>query len=326
MKIGLIDLDGKNENIALMKLSTYYKKQGATIYLNDVPINCDKVFISVLYSWNRSRAKKIASMYDEVDIGGPGWDKNKTLPKEVADCKPDYNLYTFEDIFPRIKGIMTNETRKRKAKEIVKAGIGFTSRGCVRDCGFCIVPAKEGQFRQTNEIKDLINPKSNLITLLDNNFTADPYMIEKCKEIKERDLVVDICQGIDIRLLTDKKAKALSEIKHHRSIHYAWDLIEHEDMIMRGIKILSKYIKRYKHMCFMLVGYNTTFEQDMYRFKKLTEKGIDPYVMPYNKNQENDRRIHHFKRWVNGRIYKKCTFENYKPWIKERKQKSLFAS
>lgn len=68
-------------------------------------------------------------------------------------------------------------------------------------------------------------------------------------------------------------------------------------------------------MCFMLVGYNTTFEEDMYRFKTLTSLKVDPFVMVYN--QIPDLRLKHFARWVNSRIYKKCTnFEEYGPWVK----------
>jgi len=134
--------------------------------------------------------------------------------------------------------------------------MGFTSRGCVRECGFCFVPKKEGKFRDVAEIKDLINPKSNVLILHDNNLTADPLVIDK----------------------------------------------------------LHKYIKPYRHMCFMLVGFNTTFEEDFYRFKKLRDFKVDPYVMIYN--QKKDLRLKHFARWVNGRIYKSCSWEEYEPWIK----------
>ena len=40
----------------------------------------------------------------------------------------------------------------------------------------------------------------NVLILHDSNFTADPYCIDKLKEIKERKLIVDINQGCDVRL------------------------------------------------------------------------------------------------------------------------------
>ena len=315
MKVGIIDFDGKIPNLALMKLSTYYKRQGAKVFLNDVPKDADKVFCSVLFTWNKPKAELLQEIYKNIEFGGTGWDIHKRLPDEIEKCQPDYTLYTQDDIYQRIcRGIGKKENKLKKAQTIIDAGIGFTSRGCVRNCGFCFVPPKEGEFHQVAEIKDIINPRSNVIVLLDNNFTADPDMIEKCKEIKERGLIVDITQGIDVRLMTEEKAKALSEIKHLRSIHYAWDLMGFENQVMEGIDILSQSIKKWRHMCFMLVGYNTNFEEDMYRFRRLSEMNVDPYVMIYNK--ERDERLKHFARWVNGRIYKKCAWNEYDPWRK----------
>lgn len=322
MQIGLIDFDGKLQNLALMKLSTYYKQQGAKVYLNEVPPTVDKVFCSVLFSWNKEDAAKLQYYYKDIEFGGTGWDVNIKLPPEVEKCKPDYSLYTVEEIYKRTcRGIGKRETKIKKAKTIANMSVGFTSRGCIRACKFCVVPNKEGRFHQVAEIKDLLRPNSNVLTLLDNNLTADPYCIEKLNEIRDRKLTVDISQGIDVRLLTDEKAKALSEVKHLRSLHYAWDLMEYEEQVLRGIRILSKYLKPYKHMCFMLVGFNTTFEEDMYRFRKLNELGVDPFVMIYNK--QGDTRLKHFARWVNGRIYKACKWEEYEPWVKVKQQLSF---
>jgi len=194
--------------------------------------------------------------------------------------------------------------------------MGFTSRGCIRECGFCFVPKKEGKFKDVAEIRDLINPKSNILILHDNNLTADPYCIDKLHEIRDRKLIVDINQGCDVRLVNEDIAEALGQVKHLRSLHYAWDLMGFENQVMDGIKTLSKFIKPYHHMCFMLVGYNTSFEEDMYRFTKLRELKIDPFVMVYN--QIDDKRLKHFARWVDSRIYKKCKWEEYLPWIRDQ--------
>jgi hypothetical protein len=235
--------------------------------------------------------------------------------------KPDYDLYSEKIIASRLKGIMTRDHRFQKAKEIVNAGMGFTSRGCIRNCGFCFVPKKEGAFHSVAEISDLINPRSNVLILHDNNLTADPDCIDKLHEIRDRGLVVDINQGCDVRLINDDIAIALSEVKHLRSIHYAWDLMGFEKQVMEGIKTLSKFIKPYRHMCFMLVGFNTTFEEDVYRFRKLDELGVRPYVMVYN--DVPDVRLNHFERWVNGYFYKACSFDEYIPWRNECQNSQL---
>lgn len=326
MKILLIDYDGKDPNLALMKLSTWHKQQDDEVYLNrcDKP---DKVYISTLFTWNKPKVKELLRVCPNAEVGGFGWDfitkgnklieeRHTELPPEIEALKPDYDLYTVTDIYERIKfGIGTKKGKLEKAETIVNAGIGFTSRGCVNSCGFCGVPKKEGKLRQVGNIGDLINPKSNVIILLDNNLTADPDCIDKLHEIRDRGLIVDITQGVDVRLITPEIAQALSEVKHLRSVHYAWDLMPFEQQIMRGIEVLSESIKRYRHMCYILIGFNTTFEEDMYRFRRLREIGVDPYVMPYNLSFPSEKH-HHFARWVNGRIYTKCHFDEYGPWIK----------
>lgn len=326
MTIGLIDIDSKIPNLALMKISNYYKNLGEQVEFVQENKKYEKIYASTIFTRSKPIVNKLIEKYeDKIEIGGTGWDLKKELPIEIEKTKPDYGLYTAEEIASRMKGIGTKEHKLKKANEIVNAGMGFTSRGCVRNCGFCFVPKKEGKLRDAAEIGDLINPKSNVLILHDNNFTADPYCIDKLKEIKERKLIIDINQGCDVRLMTDEKAYWLGQVKHLRSLHYAWDLMEYENKVLEGIEILSKHVKKYKHMCFMLVGFNTTFEEDMYRFKKLSSMKVDPFVMIYN--QIPDIRLKHFARWVNGRIYKKCKFEEYEPWIKAQvtyNQISLF--
>lgn len=326
--IGLIDIDSKLPNLALMKISDYYKSLGEPVEFVQPGQEYEKIYASAIFTKSKPICEKLQDQYgDRIEIGGTGWDISKTLPEDIERMKPDYDLYNSEMIYKRIcRGIGTKEAKMKKAEQIVNAGMGFTSRGCIRNCGFCFVPKKEGNFRQVAEIKDLINPRSNVLILHDNNLTADPNCIDKLHEIRDRGLIVDINQGCDIRLINEDIAKALSEVKHLRSLHYAWDLMAYEKQVLKGIEILKKHIKAYKHMCFMLVGFNTEFEEDMYRFRKLKELGVDPFVMVYN--NEGDVKIKHFARWVNGRIYKKCTnFNDYWPWVRDQvkvNQISLF--
>lgn len=315
MAIGLIDIDSKIPNLALMKISNYYKNLGEKVEFVQADKEYEKVYASAIFTRSKGKCLELQGQYGEkIEIGGTGWDLHKDLKDEIEYTKPDYELYSAEEIASRMKGIGTKEHKLKKATEIVNAGMGFTSRGCVRNCGFCFVPKKEGAFHHVAEIKDLINPKSNILILHDNNITADPNCIDKLHEIRDRKLIVDINQGCDVRLVNDDIAKALGEVKHLRSLHYAWDLMGFEKQVIEGIKTLSKYIKPYRHMCFMLVGFNTTFEEDVYRFRKLREMKVDPFVMVYN--QKDDKKLKHFARWVNSRIYKSCKWEEYTPWIK----------
>jgi len=70
----------------------------------------------------------------------------------------------------------------------------------------------------------------------------------------------------------------------------------------------------------MKVGLNTEFSQDVFRFKVLREYNVDPFVMIYN-NRKDKPILRHFARWVNKRIYKVSSFEEYKP-LKDFKKPS----
>lgn len=317
MRIGLIDFDGKIPNLALMKLSSYYKQQGATVLLNDFkPADVDHVHVSVLFTKNEHAARQLADSHKSIDFGGTGFDLNVKLPEHVECQAPDYDLYKFHHLAPRIKGIRKKEAHEQRVQTLLDMGIGFTTRGCVRTCSFCMVPRKEGKLHSVGEIRDIINPRSNVITLLDNNLTADPDCIDKLHEIRDRKLIVDITQGIDVRLMTPEIAKALSEVKHLRHLHYAWDLMPFEHHVMDGIGVLTQFIKTWKHLCFVLVGFDTSFEEDLYRVQRLHALGVSPYAMIYN--QSTDLRLKHFARWVNARIHKLVPFDQYEPWMKVR--------
>lgn len=334
-RIGLIDFDGVQVNLALMKLSAWFKSKGATVLLNNfLPSQVDMVFVSVLFERNKLKAAKLGRLYHSCPIffGGTGWDTAAVLPTEIENSLPDYNLYTVNDIYPRLRGIATRESKMKKAQTIVDAGISFLYRGCVRQCSFCTVPKKEpGGLKRVSSLADIINPRSNVVTLLDNNILGAPDFLDIVAEIRERKLIVDFCQGLDLRLMTEEYAHALSTIKHLRSIHYAWDQMPAENKLKAGISTLSKFVNVGRQMCFMLVGYDTTWEEDFYRYEELTSIGVDPLVMFYNRPDMPRKRaeklalpfetlrLHHFKRWVNSRIYASCSdFEQYKNWAKDR--------
>lgn len=328
MRIGLIDFGGKQVNLALMKLSAWHKQRGDTVILSNFQADeVDKVYISVLFDEYKERAFELAASYKDAVIGGTGWDLTTNLPVEVEACKPDYDLYTVEDIYPRLGGFrgkkgQEESNRKRKsqlAQEIVDSGIGFISRGCVRNCKFCAVPRKEGQLHKVNEISNILNPRSNIVTILDANITANPDIHSILDEIIERDLIVNLTQGLDIRTMTPDLAEKISKVRFYGkgkgTIHYAWDLMSFEKMVVRGIKTLMQFVAKYRHMCYVLVGFDTTFEEDMYRVRRLQEFGIDPYIMRFHKN---DIKTNHFTRWVMTHAYRRMSFDEYWPWQKTK--------
>lgn len=335
MKIGLVDFDGRLTNLALMKLSAFYKTQGHEVVLNPVsPVGLDKTFVSLIFSKSRDKALKTYGHFPEVEFGGTGYSVASKLTDDIEAMRPDYDLYKVGDVYHRIKGrIGKKENVLKKAEEIVNAGVGFLSRGCVRECSFCLVPEKEGKLHRVGSISDIINPRSNRIVLLDNSLTANPDILDILSEIKERNLVVDISQGIDVRLLTPEVAKALSEVRHMRSLHYAFDMPQAQKSVLAGIEILSNFVRRSAQMCFVLCGFDTEFQQDMERVMLLKERGVRPYVMRYQcpnapagKDESFEAtRLRHFQRWVNApaAIYKTSPFSEYEPWARAQEKQAF---
>lgn len=272
MKIGLIQVDGKWANLALMKLSAFHKKRGDDVTLIDLSShNFDRVYAS------------------KVFVGGSGVDLKSELPEEIELQVPDYDLFKTD------------------------YSIGFTSRGCIRDCGFCIVREKEGWIHEM-PFDWIQSPK---VILLDNNFLASPKWKEKLQFFIRQKLKVCFSQGLDIRLINEENAKLLSQVKYYdnsfrkRRLYFAFDSPKLEKIVRKNVEILLKAgIKNYHLLFYELVGYNTTEEEDYHRFEVLRDLGALPFIMVYN-NRKDNQKLRDFARWVNKRYYKVVPFEKY---------------
>lgn len=292
MKIALYDVDSKIPNLALMKISEYYKQQGHTVERFE-PLwmdSYDKVFASTVFSFsNKHLLDK-----ERMEIGGTGWSIEKNLPPEIEAMKPDYTFYNYPH------------------------SIGFTMRGCRFNCKFCVVPKKEGRPKPFNTVEEIwTNRKSDFIVLLDNDFFGNPQWRERIDEIKRHNLKINFSQGLNIRIITDEECKALASINfrninnNSRMVHFAWDRFNDEKLIDAGIaRVLNAGIKPYQMTFYVLIGFDTTEEQDLYRVNKLKQLGCNPFVMPFNKSDYYQKR---FTRWVNHKaIFKSVSWKEYK--------------
>ena len=82
--IGLIDVDGKLPNLALMKISSFYKSLGETVeFANSNLEKYEKIYASCLFSWNREKCEKILQDRPDAIIGGSGWSLTKELPSGI---------------------------------------------------------------------------------------------------------------------------------------------------------------------------------------------------------------------------------------------------
>src|SRR3989304_2030944 len=87
-----------------------------------------------------------------------------------------------------------------------------------------------------------------------------------------------------IRLVTEENAKILATIKWHSFYRFSFDWVFLDKQIIEKVKLLNNFgLSSYKIFCFILIGYNTTVEEDLYRVELCRELKINPFVMPYNK-------------------------------------------
>lgn len=274
--IKLIDVDSEIPNLALMKISKYYKDKGHNVGWNiSKP---DKIFASVVFKKNKHLVDGLKFFYPDADIiiGGTGYKNQKKLDEQIENKKPDYSLYPDIDY-----------------------SLGFTSRGCIRNCDFCVVRQKEGVYKRHRHPREFHDKQFSKIKLLDNNIFADKeWFMEITDWILKNNLSVDINQGMDIRLIDKDIADRISQLSFFKPIKFAWDNIEDEKKVLKGIDILKKsgVDLRSDLMFYVLTNFNSSHKEDLYRCLKLKKEGTNAFVMQY---KGGDYFTKHLARWAN---------------------------
>lgn len=294
MKVGLIDVDSHHyPNLALMKLSAWHKSQGDTVEWWWGWGQYDRVYMSKVFDETYTPDIPEPLNAKEIVKGGTGYGLDNKLPDEIEHIYPDYSLY------PEL----TKDT-----------AYGFLTRGCPRGCHFCIVAGKEG--RRSVKVADLSewwDGQKNIV-LMDPNTLACPDHMDLLGQLADSRAWVDINQGADARLLTEDNIAALNRVKL-KVIHFAWDMMEQSESVLRGLELYSKYGKldERKRRVYVLTNYNTTMEENLYRVYKLREMKFDPYVMIYDKPHA-PKDIKRLQRWCNNKfIWRSCEkFEDYR--------------
>ena len=292
MKIGLINIDSKIPNLALMKISAYHKSKGDIVSWFDMFETYDKVYSSKIFSYTQDFYYYPEGI--EIVKGGSGYISNYTvLPDEIEHICPDYSIYTGMDY-----------------------SMGFITRGCIRTCNFCIVPKKEGYIRANADIDEFLRHKN--LVCLDNNILASKHGLKQIEKIIDRKIKVDFNQGLDARIIADNPAIAelLSKVKWLKPVRMAMDNMGEADAVIKATELLRKYKTTPKaYSVYILV--RNDIEDALKRVEICRELNLNPFAQPYlnpnSKEYKVSREQRDFISWVNKKaFFKKMPWELFK--------------
>jgi hypothetical protein len=322
LRVRLTQIDGKLPNLALMKIARHHRDRGEEIVFTKqvrrdmLEGDYSAVYGSAIFAFSADRVAEFRENFPDAILGGThNLLDNTTVEQALGlgdDERFDYSIY------PNFDG-----------------SIGFTQRGCRLKCGFCVVPKKEGKPRSVSTIAQIWRgePYPKHLHLLDNDFFGQPrdQWEARIDEIRSGGFKVCLNQGINIRMIDADAAKALASITLRddqfktRRLYTAWDNIGDEQRFFTGVDTLEDAgIAPTCLLVYMLVGYDKreTWERVMYRFQKMTARGIRPYPMVYGDRNRSlplgghngrleRRTLAEFQRWAIRKAYTFIPFEHY---------------
>lgn len=294
MKIGLHDSEKEYlkrktfPNYALMKISAYHKSIGDTVEWWNPLEKYDRVYSSKIFDFTPENPY----LPPDTIKGGTGYDIHSVLPDEIENCFPDYSIYPECDY-----------------------AIGYITRGCPNKCRWCIVPQKEGNIKPYRTWQELVRPDSNKLVLMDNNILACEYGIEQLESLIDSGYQIDLNQGMDARLVTDRIAEILSRIKWIKYIRFSCDTTAQIKAIENASELLMKYgVKPYKLFVYLLV--TADVENAAHRVEQLKKlRGITIYAQAERNERKgiipNKLQLEFAQRYVYSGKYRKETWQEY---------------
>ena len=223
-----------------MKISAWHKAKGDNVSWGIPIFRYDVVYQSKVFDDTYSNDIDYIPLADEIYKGGTGYGLDNVLPDEIEHMYPDYSIYPD----------FTENT-----------AYGFLTRGCPRNCHFCIVANKEG--RKSYKVADLSEFWSNqkFIKLLDPNLLACRDREDLLQQLIKSKAYVDFTQGLDIRMVNDDIINLINQVRVH-NIHFAWD--NAKDDLIPYFKRYSESAKHKPHghygTVYCLVNFNSSME------------------------------------------------------------------
>lgn len=283
-------------------------------------IKFDKIFISKVFT--DTEIDEDFLHLDIVEYGGTGffYDKAPKLPNEIEHHMPDYHLYDEwidEILCDCIKDVETEDEKetiiKKKKKEFsyyFDYSIGFMTRGCFRQCEFC-VNKNYKKVETHSSINEFLDQTRKKICLLDDNFLGSPHWKEMLLELQKTRKPFQFKQGLDERILTDERCELLFKSKYDGDYIFAFDNIADSEIIEKKLQLLRKYTTKVPKF-YVFCGFDRNdkwdsefWAQDIFdmfkRIEILMKYKCLPYIMRFNRYEESPYRGMYISiaRWCN---------------------------
>ncbi len=240
-------------------------------------LEADLYLFSVVFTWDLPAAAAQMNLVKDrgiVRAGGPAatalspWLERATGIRPHVGLAPDYDA---------VRGPWK---------------VTFTSRGCIHDCPWCVVPRLEGAPVEF----DKFVPAP---VVADNNILATSWghqerVVEALSCGARVDGVfyppprrVDFNSGFDARLFAvdpERVWRLYSRLELAPAWRTAFDSMAVEKEVEATIRFLRRPETRLTHrqvMCYVLIGFGDTPDEALYRARKVIEWGGSPYVMRY---------------------------------------------
>lgn len=235
----------------------------------DVP-----VYVSCAFTWDIPEAERLyrswSRFYSDVRLGGPAFDD------------------TGENFSPGV---------------FIREGVTITSRGCTKECPWCLVPRREGWIRELP-----IQPGNNVA---DNNLLAcSPDHVRRVFDmLAQQALPIKFSGGLDAEILDEWHVDLLKRI----NLKFAWFACDYPGAVKHLEKVaqLMTDFSVEKKRCYVLIGWNgeTPYQAEK-RLERVYDLGFLPFSMLYRgpdlqKDMWNKqwREIHRL--WTHPAAYRK---------------------
>ena len=290
MKVGLIAVDGHNgfPNLALMRLSAWHKAQGDEMEWWDGFTRYDRVYKSKVFTFTPDMDTVINA--SEIVTGGTGYKDYGSLPPEVEAAPPDYSLYPKWD-----------------------KAVGFLTRGCVRNCVWCILPRMVGGNRPAANWVVVKRPDSRQIVFLDNNVLASEHGLEQIDRMGSEQVWVDFNQGLDARLITPETARLLTRLHWIRFIRLSCDTSAMLPVIQQTTAYLREAGAAPSRFWSYVLVRDVTEAHGV--VTALRDMGVEPFAQPYRDYDGGEPTAEQtaFARWVDQKmVFQSCSWDEYK--------------